>query len=141
MAIISQALACTRVALMNIADPASATDPTLPTQEERFWGMIAHLAALAGCILPFGNILGPLLVFLLKREQSAFVAAHAKEALNFNITVAIGAAVCLLLLWLSIGILMGAVLAIFWLVMTIIAALKANEGLPYRYPFTVRLIK
>jgi uncharacterized Tic20 family protein len=126
---------------MNIADPASGADPALPTQDERFWGMFAHLAALAGCILPFGNILGPLLVFLLKREQSAFVAAHAKEALNFNITVAIGAAVCLLLLQISIGILMAAVLAIFWLVMTIIAALKANEGLPYRYPFTVRLIK
>jgi hypothetical protein len=99
------------------------------------------LAALAGCIVPFGNILGPLLVWLLKRDQSAFVAAHAKEALNFNITLAIGALICLLLLQFSIGILMAALLAIFWLVMTIIAALKANEGLAYRYPFTVRPVK
>ena len=125
---------------MNIADPVTDTTP-VPTQYERFWGMIAHLAALAGCIVPFGNILGPLLVWLLKRDQSAFVAAHAKEALNFNITLAIGALVCLLLLQFSIGILMAALLAIFWLVMTIIAALKANEGLAYRYPFTVRPVK
>jgi uncharacterized protein len=125
---------------MNIADPVTDTTP-VPTQDERFWGMIAHLAALAGCIVPFGNILGPLLVWLLKRDQSAFVAAHAKEALNFNITLAIGALVCLLLLQFSIGILMAALLAIFWLVMTIIAALKANEGLAYRYPFTVRPVK
>jgi hypothetical protein len=125
---------------MNIADPVTDTTP-VPTQYERFWGMIAHLAALTGCIVPFGNILGPLLVWLLKRDQSAFVAAHAKEALNFNITLAIGALVCLLLLQFSIGILMAALLAIFWLVMTIIAALKANEGLAYRYPFTVRPVK
>jgi uncharacterized Tic20 family protein len=125
---------------MNIADPVTDTTP-VPTQYERFWGMIAHLTALTGCIVPFGNILGPLLVWLLKRDQSAFVAAHAKEALNFNITLAIGALVCLLLLQFSIGILMAALLAIFWLVMTIIAALKANEGLAYRYPFTVRPVK
>jgi hypothetical protein len=125
---------------MNIADPVTDTTP-VPTLDERFWGMIAHLAALAGCIVPFGNILGPLLVWLLKRDQSAFVAAHAKEALNFNITLAIGALICLLLLQFSIGILMAALLAIFWLVMTIIAALKANEGLAYRYPFTVRPVK
>jgi uncharacterized Tic20 family protein len=125
---------------MNLAD--SVTDPTgLPTQDERTWGMVAHLAALAFFIMPFGNILGPFVVFLAKRDHSAFVAAHAKEALNFNITFLIGALACLLLLQFSIGILFGAVLFIFWLVMTIIAALKANEGAAYRYPFTVRPVK
>jgi|ERR1017187_2837160 uncharacterized Tic20 family protein len=125
---------------MNLAD--SVTDPTgLPTQDERTWGMVAHLAALAFFILPFGNILGPLVVLLAKREHSAFVAAHAKEALNFNITFLMGAIVCCLLLQFSIGILFGAMLFIFWLVMTIVAALKANEGVVYRYPFAVRLVK
>jgi uncharacterized Tic20 family protein len=125
---------------MTLAD--SITDPAaVPTQDERTWGMVAHLAALAFFILPFGNILGPLVVWLAKRDQSTFVALHAKEALNFNITFLLGALVCGLLLVFSIGILFGAMLFVFWLVMTIIAALKANEGAAYRYPFTVRLVK
>ena len=125
---------------MNLAD--SITDPAaVPTQDERTWGMVAHLAALAFFILPFGNILGPLVVWLAKREHSTFVALHAKEALNFNITILMGALVCGLLLAFSVGILFGAVLFVFWLVMIIIAALKANEGAAYRYPFTVRLVK
>ena len=125
---------------MNLAD--SVTGPAgLPTEDERTWGMVAHLAALAFFILPLGNILGPLVVLLAKREHSAFVGAHAKEALNFNITFLIGAIICLLLLQLSIGILFGAMLFIFWLVMTIIAALRANEGISYRYPFALRFIK
>jgi uncharacterized Tic20 family protein len=125
---------------MNTAGPV--TEPTsLPTQDERTWGMVAHLSALAFFILPFGNIIGPFVVWLVKRDHSAFVAMHAKEALNFNITILIGALVCCVLLAFSIGILFGAVLGVFWLVLTIIAALKANEGLAYRYPFTVRLVK
>ena len=125
---------------MNLAD--SVTGPAgLPTEDERTWGMVAHLAALAFFILPLGNILGPLVVLLAKREHSAFVGAHAKEALNFNITFLIGAIICLLLLQLSIGILFGAMLFIFWHVMTIIAALRANEGISYRYPFALRFIK
>jgi hypothetical protein len=103
--------------------------------------MVAHLAALGFFVVPFGNILGPLIVLLIKREHSPFVALHAKEALNFNITFLLGAIVCCLLLVISIGILFGALLFVFWLVMTIIAALKANEGLAYRYPFSVRLVK
>jgi hypothetical protein len=125
---------------MNLAD--SITEPAaMPTQDERTWAMVAHLAALGFFIVPFGNILGPLVVWLAKRDQSTFVALHAKEALNFNITFLLGALVCGLLLVFSIGILFGAMLFVFWLVMTIIAALKANEGAAYRYPFTVRLVK
>jgi uncharacterized Tic20 family protein len=125
---------------MNIAEPA--TEPTgVPTQDERTWGMVAHLAALGFFIVPFGNIIGPLVVWLAKRDHSAFVAMHAKEALNFNITILIGGLVCLVLLAFSIGILFGALLFVFWLVLTIIAALKANEGAAYRYPFTLRLVK
>ena len=125
---------------MNLAD--SATAPAgVPTEDERSWGMVAHLAALAFFILPFGNMLGPLVVLLVKARSIGLRRSDAKEALNFNITFLIGAIVCLLLLQLSIGILLGAMLLLFWLVMTIIAALKANEGISYRYPFTLRPIK
>jgi len=125
---------------VNLADPV--TEPTAtPTPDERTWGTIAHLAALAFFIAPLGNVLGPLVVWLVRRGHSQFVAVEAREALNFNITFLIGALVCGLLLQFSIGILFGAVWFVFWLVMTIIAALKANEGIPYRYPFTLRFVK
>jgi uncharacterized Tic20 family protein len=124
---------------MNLADSVTAPSD-LPTPEERNWGMVAHLSALAFFIFPFGNVLGPLFVYLAKREHSAFVATQAKEALNFNITVLLGGLVSCLLLLVFIGVLFGAVIFVFWLIMTIIAALKANEGFAYRYPFTLRLV-
>jgi uncharacterized protein len=125
---------------VSLVDPAA--DPSVgPTPDERTWGMVAHLCALAGFIVPFGNILGPLVVYLVKRDTSAFVAVEAKEALNFNITLAIAGVVCFMLFLLSVGVLFAALLVLFWLVMIIIAALKAAEGVAYRYPFTLRLVK
>jgi uncharacterized protein len=113
-----------------------------PTKDERSWGMLAHLAAFAGFIVPpVGNVLGPLIVWLIKREQSGFVADQGKEALNFNISILIAAAICAALVFVFIGILLGVALFIFWLAMTLIAGIKASEGIRYRYPFALRLIK
>ena len=88
-----------------------------------------------------GIVLGPLAVWLLRRDQSPFVEAHAKEALNFNITVLIAAVACFVLMLVFVGILLGAALFIAWLVMTLIAAIKASEGLIYHYPFALRFVK
>ena len=108
-----------------------------PTENERTWGMLAHLSALAGLVMPMiGIVLGPLAVWLLRRDQSPFVEAHAKEALNFNITVLIAAVACFILMLVFVGILLGAALFIAWLVMTLIAAIKASEG--RRLPLPVR---
>jgi uncharacterized Tic20 family protein len=112
-----------------------------PTQDERTWGMLAHLAAFAFFICPLGNLLGPLIVWLIKRDQSAFVADQGKEALNFNISVLMAALVCGVLVFILVGILLGVALFLFWLAMTIVAAIKASEGIRYRYPFTLRLVK
>jgi uncharacterized protein len=115
---------------------------TAPSENERTWGMLAHLSALAGLVLPLiGIVLGPLLVWLARREESEFVAGHAKEALNFNISVLLGALACMLLMLVFVGFLLGTALFIAWLVMTLIAAIKASEGHPYRYPFSLRLVK
>jgi uncharacterized Tic20 family protein len=111
------------------------------TQDDRTWGMIAHLSALVGVIIPFGSVIAPLVIWLVKKDQSAFVAENAKEALNFNITVAVVGIVCWILVFIFVGVLLAIVLAIYWLVMTIIAAIKANEGNIYRYPISVRLVK
>lgn len=106
----------------------------------RQWGMIAHLAALAGFVIPFGNIIGPLVVWQTHKEQP-FVVDQGKEALNFQITVAIAALICFVLMFIAIGLLLLPVVGIAALVFTIIAALKANDGERYRYPFSIRLIK
>jgi uncharacterized Tic20 family protein len=112
-----------------------------PTESERTWGMLAHLSALAGLVVPLvGIVLGPLAVWLVKREESEFVAGHAKEALNFNISVLIGAIACTLLMLVFVGFLLGTALFIAWLVNLLIAAIKASEGHTYRYPFALRLV-
>ncbi len=115
---------------------------TTPTQDERTWGLIAHLSAFAFFVFPLaGNILGPLIVWLARRESSAFVEAEAKEALNFNISVSLAGVVCGMLTFALIGIPLGVIVFLGWLVLTIVAAVKASEGVGYRYPLTLRLVK
>jgi uncharacterized Tic20 family protein len=109
--------------------------------EERQWAMFAHLAALLGFLIPFGNIIGPLVIWLIKKDEMPFVDDQGKESLNFQITVAIAALISMALIVILIGFALLALVAIAALVMTIIAAIKANEGTRYRYPFTLRLIK
>jgi hypothetical protein len=125
-----------------MSDPnSSPASGAAPTENERTWGMLAHLSALVGLVIPLiGNVLGPLGVSIARADQSAFVAAHAKEALNFNISVTLAAVVCALLMLVFVGFLLGSALFIAWLVMTLIAAIKASEGVAYRYPFSLRLV-
>jgi uncharacterized protein len=126
-----------------MSDPGHVpAPPAAPTENDRTWGMLAHLAALAGLIFPLvGNVLGPLFVSIARGDQSAFVAAHAREALNFNITVTLSALVCALLMLVFVGFLLLSALFVAWLVMTLIAAIRASEGASYHYPFSLRLVK
>ena len=117
-----------------------------PSAEERQWAMFAHLSALVGAILTgafgggWGCFIGPLVIWLIKKDTMPFVNDQGKEALNFNITVAIAAIVCWILFFVLIGMLLLPVLVILWLVFVIIATIKANEGTTYRYPFALRLV-
>lgn len=112
----------------------------LAKQEERSLGLACHLLAFVGMVFPFGNILGPLVIWLVKKDDSAFVDDQGKEALNFNITISIAGFVAFLLTFVVIGAVLLPIIGIFWLVMTIVAAVKANGGEYYRYPLTLRLI-
>jgi uncharacterized Tic20 family protein len=104
--------------------------------------MIAHFSALGAFIIPpIGGVIGPLIVWLAKREQSAFVAEAAKEALNFNITVLLAGVACVLLVFIFIGIPLSALLFAFWLIITVVAGIKASEGVHYRYPVALRFVK
>ena len=112
-----------------------------PSSEARQWGMFAHLSALIGIIIPFGNLLGPLIIWQMKKAEMPFVDDQGKEALNFQIAVTIAMLICFVLMFVWIGMLLLPVVGIAALVFTIIGGIKANEGQAYRYPFTLRLIK
>ncbi|HED24150.1 MAG TPA: DUF4870 domain-containing protein [Firmicutes bacterium] len=112
------------------------------TQDEKTYGMLVHLAALAQLVMPtFGNIIGPLVVWLIKKDQSAWVDKQGKEALNFQISAAIYAIVSIILIPVIIGIILLIAVGIFWLVMVIIAAVRVNEGEDFKYPLCIRFIK
>ncbi len=131
--------------------PAEPMGGTI-SAEQRQWAMFAHLSALVGGLLTsaiggWGFFLGPLVIWLMKKETMPFVADQAKEALNFNITVSAIFLILLILTLLTLGI--GGlvtlpimlIVGIAALVFIVIAAIKANEGVAYRYPFAVRLVK
>ncbi|MCB1555463.1 MAG: DUF4870 domain-containing protein [Xanthomonadales bacterium] len=120
--------------------PVPPSDSGSPTAEERQWALFAHLSALSGFLIPFGNILGPLVIWLIKKDQLAFVNDQGKEALNFQITVMIAVLVSAGLTVILIGFLLLPIVGIGALVLTIMAAVKANGGERYRYPFTLRLV-
>jgi uncharacterized protein len=101
--------------------------------------MLAHLSALAGLVIGL-NWLGPLIVYLVKKDEHPFIADQSREALNFNLSVFIYIIASAILIILVVGLLLLPAVAIAWLVLTIIAAVRANNGEPYRYPLTIRLV-
>ena len=112
-----------------------------PNAEERQWGLFAHLSALVGLVIPFGNVLGPLFIWQIKKDTLPFAADQAKEALNFNITFTIALLVCTLLMFVVIGWLLLPVVGLTGVIFTVLAAIKAHNGEAYRYPFALRLVK
>jgi uncharacterized Tic20 family protein len=112
-----------------------------PGKDEKMWAMLAHISTFAGIIVPIGNIIAPLVIWLIKKDEYPLVEDQAKEALNFQISITIYIIVSIILIFLLIGIPLLIGVIIFDLVVTIIAAMKANDGVKYRYPITIRLIK
>ena len=118
------------------------SDAPQVSKDEQNWAMICHLSALAGFLVPCGNIFGPLLVWLLKRAEFPMVEVHGKEALNFQISVTIAVAICVPLIFVLIGIPLMFLIGIGALIMTVIAAVKVSNGnFDYRYPLSLRLLK
>lgn len=103
-----------------------------PTSDERTLAILSHVLTIFFWLFP------PLIIYLIKKNESQFVAEHAKESLNFQITVSI---IGIVLVLTVVGILLLWVLGVLVLVLVIIATVKASESKLYRYPFTIRLIK
>ncbi len=115
-------------------------------KEERRWAMFSHLAALVGLVMPvIGCIVGPLVVWQIKKEEFPFVDEQGKEAVNFQILMSlyllISAIIWIPLSFVCIGVFIPVAISIVDLVFLLIAAVKANNGEHYRYPLTIRFIK
>ncbi|MCJ7544399.1 MAG: DUF4870 domain-containing protein [Phycisphaerae bacterium] len=119
--------------------PSGQTGGGLTVQN---WTVIAHLSALAGVIVPgVGCILGPLLVWLLKGKDDPRIEAHAKAALNFQISMLILMAICFVLVFVVIGMFLLPLVGLIDLILVIIATVKASNGELFKYPLSLKLIK
>lgn len=125
--------------------PSPAGHPSGLPSEVRNWAMAGHLSAFLGSFVALA-LLGPLVVWLVRREVDGFSEEHAREALNFNLTVflllIIGAVVSLLTFGLALIVVVpiGLGVAVTWIILTILAAVRASEGRAYRYPMTIRFV-
>ena len=106
-----------------------------PNDDEKTWGMIAHVSALVSLFL------GPIIVLAAKGNTSKWVKAHAIEALNFSITIFIGYMICVPLMFVVIGMCLIVPLGLGALILHIIAGVGAFQGNSYRYPFAIRFLK
>ena len=128
---------------------SNAPTPGSPESQARTWNMLCHLSALAGFIgIPLGNILGPLLVWQLKKNEFPSVDVHGKASLNFQITVILAILVSLIagaiLSFICIGVLFFIIaggIALCGLILAIIAGIKANNGEDFKYPYSLELVK
>ena len=101
---------------------------SLAVTGDRTWAILIHLSAFAGLLIPLiGNVIAPLIIWLVKRDDP-LIDLHGKEALNFNISVAIYSVICFILIFVLIGILLGIALFAFWLTIVIVAAVRAGNG-------------
>jgi uncharacterized Tic20 family protein len=109
-------------------------------EEERQWAMFAHIGTFSSMFVPLGNIIAPIVIWQLKKNESPFVVEQAKESLNFQITLMIYAVISFLLVFIVIGFFFIFALVIFGLIIVIVAGVKANDGEHYRYPMSIRFI-
>ena len=117
-----------------------AAGPSLPPDQERLWAMLAHLLSFVAAYLFLGFV-APLIVLLVFGPRSAFVRANAVESLNFNLSWLLYGIIAVILAIVLIGFVILIVLGIAYLVLVIVASVRANNGEVYRYPATIRFVR
>lgn len=113
---------------------------TYASNDERTWAMLCHLSALAGYIIPFGNFIAPLVIWIIKKDEYAEVNKQGKDALNFQLSMLIYLIIGGILTMILVGFLVLLALAIFNLVVIITATVKSNNGERYTYPLALKII-
>jgi uncharacterized Tic20 family protein len=121
--------------------PTSSSAVSGSSSSVRTWCILAHATALVGFLVPVaGHIVGPLIVWLAKRQDSPEIDAHGKESMNFQISMLIWNAIAAILIIVFIGIPILILLHILNIIFVIVASIQASEGKLYRYPLAIRLI-
>lgn len=125
-----------------MTDKTMEIPPVLDGDESaRKWAMLCHLSSLIGLLgNGIGFLLGPLILWLVKRNDHPFIDEHGKEATNFQITMLLAILCCIPLFFIVIGIFIMPIIIVLMIVFPIIAAIKASDGKSYRYPLTIRFI-
>ena len=111
------------------------------TSDDRNYAMFTHIAALGGYIIPFGNVIGPLVVWLMKKDQSSYVDEHGKASVNFQISLIIWSIVCIPLIFVIVGIFLLIALGVVGLVYLILNAIGATKDQAPSYPISIRFIR
>lgn len=111
------------------------------SRDEMNMGILVQVASFAGYLIPFGSVIGPLIVWLMKRDEIPFVDECGRNCLNFKISMIIWVMISCVLMFVGIGFILIGLLAIVDIVLTIIAAMKASEGISYKYPLSITFIK
>jgi len=118
-----------------------STAKRMSEKDERTWAVFCHLGTFSGSFIPFGNIIAPAVIWMMKKDESALIDFHGKESLNFQISAMIYLAISFVSAFACIGYVLFPMVIIFDIVVTIMAAVKANEGEHYEYPLCIRFIK
>ena len=112
--------------------PSVPPQPRRADENDNLWILFSHLSLLLGA-----GLLVPLIIYLVKKDESPEVAYHSKEALNFHISIVIYSLVCAVT---CVGIVLVPVIGIVGVVFSVIAAVKSSDPVRYRYPLTLRLV-
>ena len=126
--------------MSQVPPPGGPVGQPLPPDQERLWAMLSHLLSFVAAYLFLGFV-APLIVLLVFGSRSAFVRANAVESLNFNLSWLLYGIIAVILALVLIGFVILIVLGIAYLVLVIVASVKANNGEVYRYPATIRFIR
>ena len=119
----------------------AAQTKQMSEKDVRTWSMLCHLAGLLGVVFPFGNVMGPLIVWLIKKDESTEVDRHGRISLNFQISWTIYMVIAAILIIFVIGIVLLPILAIAMLILAIIGGVKANGGQEFKYPLSIKSLK
>ncbi|WP_076541381.1 DUF4870 domain-containing protein [Shewanella sp. UCD-KL21] len=111
------------------------------SKEARNMGLLVHAASFVGYIIPLGSIIGPLIVWLMKRDEFEFANQCGKNCLNFKLSLFIYVVISMILAFVGIGFILLIALGVMDIICTIIAIIRAGEGIAYRYPLTINFIK
>jgi uncharacterized protein len=136
-----QAPTCPQCGANLAAGANQATQAAEMDQAVRNTAVAAHLSTFAGLVVPFGSVIGPLAVWLSRRDRDPFIDQAGREALNFGISIAVYGLVALVAALMLVGIPLLIVGVMAWVVLASLAAVKASQGQAYRYPLTMRLVR